>query len=299
VIGKVDLVMWTFNGQTTLPAILKQIDKVIPKERIGKKIVSDDGSTDKTVEIAKSFGWTVYPNEGKGISDGANTALKRVESEFFVSFEQDLLLSPDWWSKIPGLLSDPKVAAASGMRFADKPRGVKKLQMYVAKKYRGESQLASWLRSRQMAAFTLGKTLDNTIYKSSVMRQIGGYPKMPVNAGVDTILAYKLHEAGYQWIVDYNVQSIHIRKGLMQELHHQYWYGTQLYEIWKRIETETNRAPPVTKFGIIYRFFTSPFTGVFVAVKTREPSIAYIHPLVRLYYMRGLLRAQRPAASPR
>jgi glycosyltransferase involved in cell wall biosynthesis len=133
VIGKVDLVMWTFNGQATLPIVFKQIDKVIPKEHIGKKIVSDDGSIDKTVEIAKSFGWTVYPNEGKGISDGANTALKNVESEFFVSFEQDLLLSPNWWSKIPNLLSDSKVAAASGMRFADKPQGVKKLQMYVAK----------------------------------------------------------------------------------------------------------------------------------------------------------------------
>jgi hypothetical protein len=195
------------------------------------------------------------------------------------------------------LLANAKVAAASGMRFADKPVGIKKLQQYVAKKYRGESNLASWLRSRQMAAFTLGKTLDNTIYKTSVIRKIGGFPKMPVNAGVDTILAYKLHEAGYQWIVDYTVQSIHLRKGLMQELHHQYWYGTQLYEIWKRVESETNRPPPVTKFGIMYRFFTSPFTGLFVAIKTREATIPYIHPLIRLYYMWGLLKAKRPEAS--
>jgi glycosyltransferase involved in cell wall biosynthesis len=299
VIDKVDLVMWTKNGEATLPTILKQINKVIPKEHVGKKIISDDASTDNTRKIAESFGWTVYLNEGTGISDGANTALKHVESDFFVSFEQDLFLSPLWWGKIPSLLVDSDVAAASGMRFADKPRGVKKLQMYVAKKYRGESELASWLRSRQMSAFTLGKTLDNTIYKTAVIRQIGGFPKMPVNAGVDTILAYKLHEKGYQWVVDYNIQSIHMRKGLMQELNHQFWYGTQLYEIWKRIESETNHAPPVTKFGIIYRFFTSPFTGAFVAVKTREPTIAYIHPLVRLYYMLGLLRAQRPAANPR
>jgi glycosyltransferase involved in cell wall biosynthesis len=298
-IGKVDLVMWTKNGEATLPAVLKQISKAIPPEFINKKIISDDGSTDKTREIAKSFGWTVYANEGCGISDGANTALKHVESDFFVGFEQDLILNPDWWSKIPPLLADPKVAAASGMRFADKPAGIRKLQMYVAKKYRGESKLASWLRSRQMAAFTLGKTLDNTVYKTKVIRDIGGFPKMPVNAGVDTILAYKILQVGYEWIVDYNVQSIHLRKGLRQELNHQYWYGTQLYEIWKRIEIETNRPPPVTKFGIIYRFFTSPFTGLFVAVKTREATITYIHPLIRLYYMKGLLNAKRPEASAR
>ena len=214
-------------------------------------------------------------------------------SEFFISFEQDLLLARDWWDKIPPLLDNSKVAAASGMRFADKPRGVRKLQQYVAKKYRGEASLASWLRSRHMAAFTLGKTLDNTIYRTKIIKALGGFPRMRVNAGVETILAYKIDQAGYHWIVDYNVQSLHLRKGLKQELNHQCWYGTQLYEIWRKIGTETNKRPPVTKFGVIYRFFTSPFTGLFVAFKTKEPTVTYIHPLIRFYYMKGLLQASR------
>jgi len=297
-IESVDLVMWTKNGSQTLPRVLKRISEVIPEEFVGNRIIVDDRSTDNTREIAVSFGWQVIFNEGSGISDGANTALKQVTSEHFISCEQDLLLARDWWHKIPPLLENAKVAAASGMRFADKPRGIKKLQQYVAKKYRGESNLASWLRSRQMAAFTLGKTLDNTIYITGVIKALGGFPKMPVNAGVDTILAYKLNLAGYRWRVDYNVQSVHLRKGLRQELRHQYWYGTQLYAIWRRIETETSHSPPVTKFGIIYRLFTSPFTGLFVAVKTREPTIVYIHPLVRFYYMKGLLEASKFAKKP-
>jgi glycosyltransferase involved in cell wall biosynthesis len=292
-IDRVDLVMWTKNGSETLPLVLKRISKVISGNFVNRRIIVDDRSVDDTRKIAESFGWSVTFNEGSGISDGANTALKHVTSEYFVSFEQDLLLARDWWEKIPSLLENPKVAAASGMRFADKPLGVKKLQQYVAKKYRGESSLASWLRSRQMAAFTLGKTLDNTIYKTNIVKTLGGFPKMPVNAGVDTILAYKLNQEGYHWVVDYNVQSIHLRKGLKQELRHQYWYGTQLHTIWRRIETETSRHPPVTKFGIMYRFFTSPFTGLFVAVKTREPTITYVHPLVRFYYMKGLLEASK------
>jgi len=297
-IGKVDLVMWTKNGSETLRLILTRIDEVMPEEFVNNRIIVDDHSTDNTREIAESFGWQVIFNKGSGISDGANTALKHVTSEYFISLEQDLLLARDWCEKIPSLLENPRVAAASGMRFADKPKGVKKLQQYVAKKYRGESSLASWLRSRQMAAFTLGKTLDNTIYKTRIIKVVGGFPKMPVNAGVDTILAYKLNQAGYYWVVNYNVQSIHLRKGLKQELSHQYWYGTQLYAIWQRIETETSRHPPVTKFGIMYRFFTSPFTGLFVAVKTREPTITYVHPLVRFYYMKGLLEASKFTTKP-
>src|SRR4030043_192002 len=264
---KVDMVMWTKNGAKTLPLVLKRINEAIPGKAVGKKVIVDDKSTDNTAEIARSFGWTVVDNEGTGISDGANTALKHVEAEFFISFEQDLLLSRDWWSKIPRYLENPKVAAASGMRFADRPIGVMKLQRYVAKKYRGESELASWLRTRQMAAFTLGKTLDNTIYKTKIIRSMNGFPKMRVNAGVDTILAYKVEQTGYHWTVDYNVQSIHIRQGLKQELRHQYWYATQLYEIWREIDNETNKPPPVTRFGIVYRFFIAPFTGFFVGLQ--------------------------------
>ncbi|MCW4006503.1 MAG: glycosyltransferase [Candidatus Bathyarchaeota archaeon] len=286
---KVDLVMWTKNGAQTLPAVLKQINKVIPAKNVQNRIIADDHSTDETREIAESLGWTVVYNQGTGISDGANTTLKHVTSEYFVSFEQDLLLTPNWWKTIPPLLEKRGVGAASGMRFANKPHGVKKLQQYVAKKYRGEAYLASWLRTRQMAAFTLGKTLDNTIYKTAAIREIGGFPKIKVNAGVDTTLAYRLEQAGYHWIVDYNVQSVHIRQGLNQELKHQYWYATQLNEIWGRIEIETNKPPPITRNSILSRFFTAPLTGIFVAFKTKDATIAAIHPLIRFYYLKGYL----------
>ena len=292
-IDKVDLVMWTKNGAQTLPAVLQRINDVIPKEFIDKKIVADDASNDSTPRIASSFGWSVIPNKGQGISDGANTALEAVTSNFFISFEQDLLLAPDWWQKIPPLLERSKVAVASGMRYADKPVGVKKMQEYVGRKYRGEANLASWLKSRDMSAFTLGKTLDNTIYKTKIFRQLGGFPKLQVNAGVDTTLAYKVDHAGYQWIVDYTVRSVHIRKGLKQELDHQYWYGAQLYEIWRKLGEETSKPPPVTRLGVIRRFVISPLTGLFISIQTKEPSVLYIHPLIRFYYMKGLLQSAK------
>ena len=290
-IGKVDLVMWTKNGAKTLNPVLKRINEVIPAEFVNKRIIVDDQSVDATREIAKANGWTVLDNEVTGISNGANTALKNVDCDYFVSFEQDLLLAKDWWQKIPLILENPQVAAASGMRFASQPRGVMRLQQYVARKYRGEAQLSSWLRRRQNAAFTLGSTLDNTIYKTAVVRSVGGFPMVKVNAGVDTTLAYRLKLAGYVWAVDYNVQSIHLRGGLRHELRHQYWYGTQSREIWSQVEGESRQRAPISRFGIFYRFAISPFTGLFVAYKMREATIAVIHPLIRFYYLKGYLES--------
>lgn len=290
-IGKADLVMWTKNGAKTLSPVLKKINRIIPTTFVNQRIIVDDKSIDNTTEIAKANGWTVIPNEGSGISDGANTALKHVKCDYFISFEQDLLLNDNWWQKIPPLVENPQVAAASGMRFASQPLGVMRLQQYVARKYRGEAQLSSWLRGRQNAAFTLGSTLDNTIYKTKVIRSIGGFPMVKVNAGVDTTLAYRLKLAGYVWVVDYNVQSIHLRGGLRHELRHQYWYGMQSREIWKKVEYESRQRAPISRFGIFYRFVISPFTGLFVAYRMREATITYIHPLIRFYYLKGYLES--------
>jgi hypothetical protein len=64
-----------------------------------------------------------------------------------------------------------------------------------------------------------------------------------------------------------------------------------LYEIWGKIQAGTNKGPPVTKFDVLSRFILSPFTGLFIALKTMEPSITYIHPLVRFYYLKGFLES--------
>jgi len=97
---KMDLVMWTKNGEKTLLAVFNRISLVIPSENVGNRIVVDDASVDRTRRIARLFGWQVVDNEGKGISDGANTALKYVETEYFASFEQDVLLNLAWWDRI-------------------------------------------------------------------------------------------------------------------------------------------------------------------------------------------------------
>ncbi len=89
--------------------MLKRIDEVVPQSLVNNRVIVDDRSTDDTRKIAESFGWTAVLNDGAGISDGANTALRHATSERFISFEQDLLLSRDWWKKCPILPSMEKM----------------------------------------------------------------------------------------------------------------------------------------------------------------------------------------------
>lgn len=279
-LGKVDLVMWTKNGAETLPFVLKRISEVIPSEFVNKRVIVDDRSTDNTMEIAKSFGWNVTFNEGRGISDGTNTALKHVTSEYFISFEQDLLLARDWWQKIPKHLSDSKIAIASGVRLPNQPLALRKLQEYATEKYQR--------KVKESESFLYGKTLDNTIYKTRIVRLLGGFPRLLISAGVDNVLAQRIHSNGFKWKVDYSVRSIHLRKGLKDELAHYYWYGTCANQLEPVLFSK-----PVNLKSMVLRAFFSPFRGLEVAIKKNAPQVVYIYPLIRLAILKGIFDGRK------
>ena len=271
-INKVDLVMWTKNGAETLPLVLKRINEVIPSELVNNRLIVDDHSTDETREIAKSYGWKVIFNEGKGISDGANTALKHVTSEYFISFEQDLLLARDWWQKIPTHLSSKNVIIASGIRLTVHLPVLRKIEEYAFERYEKVYDIRE-----DYEKFLCGKNIDNTIYKTGALKRLGGFPRLAKSVGVDMALALKVVSTGHRWKVDFNVKSVHLRKSLKEELAHRYWYGS----CWKEQD------PWIKPF--LLRFLFSPFRGLDIAIKKKAPQAIYIYPLLRFYTLRGVI----------
>jgi glycosyltransferase involved in cell wall biosynthesis len=277
---KVDLVMWTKNGAATLPFVLKKINEVIPSKLVNKRVIVDDHSSDSTREIAQSYNWDVVFNEGSGISDGANTAFKLIESEYFISFEQDLLLADDWWNKIIPHMSNPKNCVASGVRLPNQPSAVRKIEEYTLERYQ---------RSKKgVQAFLYGKTLDNTIYRTNVIKELGGFPKLAISAGVDNVLAEEIRLKKLEWKVDFTVKSVHLRKGLRQELSHSYWYGT-CFTVLDPILFKRN----VDVKPFIIRFVLSPIRGLDIALKKAAPEAILVYPLMRLAVLRGVFSGMK------
>jgi glycosyltransferase involved in cell wall biosynthesis len=275
--GKIDLVMWTKNGEFFLPRVFQRIDEVIPSESISDKIIIDDNSTDKTLRIAASFNWKIYPNPEGGVSAGAIEALRHVRSKRFVSVEQDLVLAEDWWRRIPPLLEDEKVVAASGVRLPDKPTSLKLISEYSNERYK--------LQTASNLGFRYGKTLDNTIYRTDLLRKIGGFPRIRINAGVDGALAKQVNEAGCLWKVDFNVVSLHLRRGFFDELRHGYWYGTESMILSQVLEEKGN----VLTSSFTKALF-SPLRGLQIALNKKCWEIGLVYPLIRGAIFLGVLR---------
>lgn len=274
---RTDFVLWAKNAGRDFRTVLYQFDRVVPAEYIGRKLLVDDYSTDSTRQIAKQHGWTIIPNEGSGISDGANTALKYVEMEQFVSLEQDVVLAKDWWRNIPKLLKG-KTVVASGVRLPNRPKALHILQRLVTERYRAQK------------GFTLyGKTLDNTIYKTEAIRELGGFPCPYIGAGVDTVLAKMVDNAGYSWKVDFDTRSTHLRTGLWDELRHYFWYG----RCHRKLMCELGEHAPSFLHVLGVTGF-SPIRGIQLAIQGKAWQIAYIYPLIRLCGFAGILRGYLP-----
>jgi glycosyltransferase involved in cell wall biosynthesis len=263
---KIDLVMWTKNGEKTLALVLHRINQVIPKEIINQKLIIDDQSIDGTREIAKALGWRVIENEGEGISDGANTALKHTQTELFASFEQDLLLSPKWWRIMKNHLPNGKVVASSGSRYADYPKYLHALELYDIHGMKSTVKLA--------------KTLDNTIYKTEYLRSIGGFPKLKQGAGIDVILAERIKRDNLVWLV-HPVASVHLKTGGLKQVCQRYrWYGKAEYEIDCLLKRNRFRR-------IIFSFAASGVLGGYYVLKLKQPELLYAYPFIRFSCLRG------------
>lgn len=256
-----DLVMWTKNGADTLFPVLNRINAVVPSNSVNQRIIVDDASRDGTVAIAKACGWDVVPNSGRGISDGANTALDLVETEFFCSFEQDLLLAKDWFPKVVKHMTEG-VACVQGLRLTTVPTmRILEQEELLRRKHEYVS-------------------MDNNLFRTSVIRNLGGFPRgCPVCT--DTILRNRIHnETDYKWIILPDLISCHIRQSVMQQILHSY-----------RLSQKCSRTPLCSSnigFGlmkILRLFLTSPIRGLEISLKRRLPSILFYYPYVRFCYL--------------
>ena len=211
---KLDLCIWTLNSAETLDQCLASIDKAVPVENICHKIAVDGGSWDDTLEILRSHGWTPTTSP-TGIARQANAALSRVDTDFFATFEHDIILQPEWFGRMSKLIEPPQVACAQGIRNIVGIRGVDAIEKWKWQKTRNE--LANY-ESVDSKVFGY-HSLDNNLFRTEAVRKAGGFPdNCPIS--VDRFIHDNLINAGYEWMLDLNCESQHVRKGLLNYYRH-------------------------------------------------------------------------------
>jgi glycosyltransferase involved in cell wall biosynthesis len=82
------VVVITFNEEANLGRTLASVQPLVDEGK-GEIIVVDSGSTDRTVEIAKSFGAIVFVEEWKGFAAQKNSAIDKAAGDWILSLDAD------------------------------------------------------------------------------------------------------------------------------------------------------------------------------------------------------------------
>ena len=87
------VVIITHNEEANIGRTLASVQPLVADGK-GEIIVVDSGSTDRTVEIAKSFGAKVFIEEWKGYAAQKNSAIDKAEGDWILSLDADEEIGP-------------------------------------------------------------------------------------------------------------------------------------------------------------------------------------------------------------
>ena len=87
------VVIITYNEEANIGRTLASVQPLVVGGK-GEIIVVDSGSTDRTVEIAKSFGARVFIEEWKGYAAQKNSAIEKATGGWILSLDGDESLEP-------------------------------------------------------------------------------------------------------------------------------------------------------------------------------------------------------------
>lgn len=98
---QLSVVIITFNEESNIGRTLASVQPLVADGK-GEIIVVDSGSTDRTVEIAKSFGAKVFVEEWKGFAAQKNSAIDKATGDWILSLDADEELDPNLVNELTG-----------------------------------------------------------------------------------------------------------------------------------------------------------------------------------------------------
>ena len=244
-----DISMPTFNSVKLLPVVLPQIEKVIPASAIHKKFIIDNFSTDDTMEVTESLGWTAIRNKIKGVENAQKYGFSLVETECYAVFEHDVFLAENWFKIIPPLVYSGEYDVAQGIRIVE-IRGFRDADIYDY-----DSRIVT---SQDNAFYRIGKD---------------GLPLYDIWG-----LNYKGAPKGGMKIVRYCVRrdvcSRHLKGNLTDCL-------MRFYFIY--------RFANLSVFSLLRYFVSSPFLSLKIFKSTHGLSVLFVYPMERFFMLLGEL----------
>lgn len=191
----VTIIVPVYNEENTIRQTLESLLNLdYPKEKL-KFIVVDDGSTDKTANVIKTFGrysqFEIHSKENGGKFSALNLGIAKTKTDLVGCLDADSFVQEDTLKKIVKYFDNPEIMAVTPAIKIYKPNNlIRKLQS-------SEYNLGIFLK--KALALINGITVTPgpfSIFRKKVFDEIGGF--RPAHNTEDMEIAFRMHKHNYK-----------------------------------------------------------------------------------------------------
>ena len=185
---KVSVVVCAYNADKTIDSCLVSLKELnYPNYEV---IVVNDGSSDRTLEIAKSYDYIkLITQENKGLSVARNVGLEAATGEIIAYTDSDCVADPDWLTYMVAKFLSSGLSAVGGPNFP--PPEDSLVPSCVAVSPGGPTHV---LLSDEVAEHIPG---CNMAFRREALLEIGGFDPLFRAAGDDVDVCWRLQDKGY------------------------------------------------------------------------------------------------------
>jgi len=219
--SKISIIIPAYNAEKTIRAC---VNAALHQDASGismEVIVVDDGSTDATAEILKTFDRVLYFYQANaGPAAARNHGARRASGDILFFTDADCIPQPDWIRKIMDCFISEHLDAAAGSYGISNPESLLARCVHQEILYRHQKRMGDWIE-------VFGSY--NVAIRQEVFNRIGGFNEgYRFPSGEDNDLSYRLRQAGVRirFVKDARVDHAHpvdVWRYLREQFRHGLW----------------------------------------------------------------------------
>ncbi|MBF0458042.1 MAG: glycosyltransferase [Nitrospirae bacterium] len=199
---KASVIVPAYNSEKTISLCIEALLRQTCPQETYEIIVIDDGSTDKTGEIASGYPVRYHRKQNGGPASARNMGVREAAGEIILFTDADCVATPSWIEEMLQPFEDPHVSAVKG---AYRTNQRQLTARFVQVEFEERFQMLRNSRHIDM--------IDTyaAAFRKEVFLYAGGFDESFTAANnEDTDLSYKLSRAGHKMVFNGNAIVFHL-----------------------------------------------------------------------------------------
>lgn len=249
----ISVIIPAYNAEKTVDQCLNALKEQSYPDDLYEVIVVDDGSTDKTGEIAQGYKVRYIRQENQGPASARNKGAHEAKGETVLFTDSDCVPDKNWIGEMVRPFDDPEVVAVKGAyRTLQKSIVARFAQIEFEERY----EMLKKVNSIDMVdTYSAG-------FRRDIFLKMGGFDiSFPTANNEDTEFSYRMSKLGFKMVFNPEARIYHLNHpdSIRKYARLKFWRGYWRMVVYKRFPgkmVKDTYTPQTLKFQILFLYLS-------------------------------------------